>query len=179
VSGQQLARAEITPHPTVNPTKRAAVPGRAVPPPPVRAQHLVAANRMVRGHVSAGNGQAPPLVTKNAPIEENARRTVPPPPSGRTQSSSQERGSSPRVTPPRLITRAPPPPTTVPFEQRRPAMSAHPGRPLEPPQLEDLRVGRPVSPMHDREFPPHVAPVIPDRRAPAPPRPRLSQGKPR
>jgi hypothetical protein len=33
VSAQELARAEMTPHPPVNPTKRAAVSGKPVPPP--------------------------------------------------------------------------------------------------------------------------------------------------
>jgi hypothetical protein len=182
VSAQQLARAEITPHPPVNPTKRAAVSGKPVPSPPIRTQHLVAANRttQVAGRpVPAGNRQSAPLATKNTPPTGNAERTVPPPPNGRTQSSSREPSSPPRGIPPRLITRTAPPPPTVPFEQRRPAMSEHPGRPLEPPQLEDLRVGRPVGPMHDREFPPHVAPVIPERPAPVPARPRFSQVKPK
>jgi hypothetical protein len=178
VSAQQLAKAEITPHPAVNPTKRAAVPGRPVPPPPVRAQHLVAANRTAQVSGSrVGNRQSAPLVTRNTPPEGYAGRPAPPPPNGRAPSSSREPSSPPRAIPPRLVTRAAPPPPAVPFEQRRPAMSEHPGRPLEPTQLEDLRVGRPVSPMHDREFPPHVAPVIPERAAPAPPRLRLSQGK--
>jgi hypothetical protein len=182
VNAQQLARAEMTPHPPVNPTKRAAVSGKPVPPPPIRTQHLVAANRttQVAGRPApAGNRQSAPLATKNRPPTGNAERTFPPPPNGRTQSSSREPSSPPRAIPPRLITRVAPPPATVPFEQRRPAMSEHPGRPLEPPQLEDLRVGRPVGPMHDREFPPHVAPVIPERPAPVPARPRFSQVKPK
>jgi hypothetical protein len=124
-------------------------------------------------------GSRPHWKTKNTPPTGNAERTVPPPPNGRTQSPSREPSSPPRAIPPRLITTTAPLPPTVPFEQRRPAMSEHPGRPLEPSQLEDLGVGRPVCPMHDREFPPHVAPVIPERPAPAPARPRFSQMKPK
>ena len=182
ISAQQLAGAEITPHPTVNPTKHAAVPGKPVPPPPVRAQHLIAANRtsQVAGRPApAGSRQPNPLVTRDTQPEGNAKRPLPPPPSGRTPSSSREPSSPPRAIPPRLTTRTAPPPPTIPFEQRRPAMSEHPGRPLEPPQLEDLRVGRAVGPMHDREFPPHVAPVIPERPVPVPARPRFSQMKPK
>jgi hypothetical protein len=182
VSPQQLARADIIPHPPVNPTKRAAVSGKPVPPPPIRTQHLVAANRttQVAGRPApAGNRQSVPLATKNTRPTGNAERIAPPPPNVRTQSSPRGPSSSPRAIPPRLITRIAPPHPPVPFEQRRPAMSEHPGRPLEPPQLEDLRVGRPVGRMHDREFPPHVAPVIPERPTPIPARPRFSQVKPK
>src|SRR5438270_480635 len=64
-------------------------------------------------------------------------------------------------------------------QRNMPRCPESPGRPLEPPQLEDLRVGRAVGPMHDREFPPHVAPVIPERPVPVPARPRFSQMKPK
>ena len=42
--------------------------------------------------------------------------------------------------------------------QERP-MVAHLGRPLEPYQLENLRMGRPAGPMLDRGFPEHGFPV--------------------
>jgi hypothetical protein len=54
----------------------------------------------------------------------------------------------------------------VPFAQRRGAMVEHPGRPLEPAQIDNLRIIRPVGPMRDREFPPHAGPVIRERAAP-------------
>jgi hypothetical protein len=66
----------------------------------------------------------------------------------------------------RLITRNTSPPAPVPFAQRRAAMAEHPGRPLEPTQVQNLRIGRPVGPMVDREFPPHLGPVIRERAAP-------------
>jgi len=48
-------------------------------------------------------------------------------------------------------------------------MNEHPGRPLEPQQLENLRDGRPPGPMADHEFPPHVVPVPRERAIPVPP----------
>jgi hypothetical protein len=74
--------------------------------------------------------------------------------------------AQPRMASPRLLTRTPPPPARVPFAIERPAMMAHPGRPLEPQQLQNLRVGRTAGPMLDREFPPHVAPMPKVRTAP-------------
>jgi hypothetical protein len=70
-----------------------------------------------------------------------------------------------------LITRSAPPPRPVPFPQIRGALGDHPGRPLEPAQVEHLRMGRPAGPMVDREFPLHPAPVIRERVAPPPQRP--------
>jgi len=67
---------------------------------------------------------------------------------------------------PRLITRNAPPPPRVPFVQERPALAEHPGRPLEPQQVENLRYGRPPGEMRDREFPPHPMPVVRERAAP-------------
>jgi hypothetical protein len=74
-----------------------------------------------------------------------------------------------------LITRAAPPLPVVPFATRHSAMLDHPGRPLEPSQLEDLRAGRAVAPMRDTEFPPHPFPVVPQRPAPLARRPLHSR----
>jgi hypothetical protein len=43
VPPQQLARAQIVPHPSANPTRRAAIPGRPVRPPPVKSLPLAGA----------------------------------------------------------------------------------------------------------------------------------------
>src|SRR6267143_1414737 len=40
---QQVARAQVIPHPTVTPTTRAALPGRPVAAPPVRAAQVISA----------------------------------------------------------------------------------------------------------------------------------------
>jgi hypothetical protein len=57
-----------------------------------------------------------------------------------------------------LVTRTPPPPAMPSYEQRRPAMEQHPGRPLEPQQVENIRAGRPAGPMRDQEVPAHPQP---------------------
>jgi Family of unknown function (DUF6600) len=126
LNAQQLARAQIIPHPSVNPTMAAAMAGRVVRAP-IRTPRFAA----IRTFASR------PLATRYAP-----------PSAGRL-------GGVPSVTRPRLITRTPVPPRSVPFQKMLRAMASHPGRPLEPQQLSNLRFGRPAGPMLDREFPPH------------------------
>lgn len=166
---EQLAKAQVTPHPPANPSSRAVASGKPVSPPPVRPAHIAAANRITHaakrplpvaqaGRIPAKPAPRPPTTTASA------RPPVPVP----------SRPGPPPVPPP-LITRRPPPPPPVPFEQRQPAMVEHPGRPLEPHQIENLRVGRPVGPMLDREFPPHPVPIT---REPPPVRPPLEPAKP-
>ena len=160
VNPQQIAKAQVTPHPAANPTKQAALPGKPVSPPPVRPQpRFAAAKETAPNRTATASSARPPAASPG-----NAGRT--PPPAGRTQvAPSPARSEPPRSEPPRLITRTPPPAPSVPFETRRRSMVDHPGRPLEPPQVRDLRAGRPVSPMRDREFPPHPVPVVPERPA--------------
>jgi hypothetical protein len=165
---QQLAKAQVTPHPPVNPSPRAAAPGKLVPPPPVRPQPRVA-NRSSQAAVRPGGSarpQTPAAPSPKTPPNTNTAQRVPPP-AGHVAASP----------PPRLITRATPPPMPPPFTSRREAMVEHPGRPLEPPQLDNLRAGRAAGPMIDREFPPHPAPVVRERPMPraAPPPPPPSK----
>jgi len=56
-----------------------------------------------------------------------------------------------------LVVRAQTPPAAVPFETRQKAIAAHPGRPLEPQQIQNLRAGKPAGPQRDPE-PPHPKP---------------------
>jgi hypothetical protein len=172
LSPSQLARAQIMPHPAVNPTRQAALPGKPVSPPPVRAERYTLANRPVPSATRAGPAENRPAepMEKNGPPAENGRRTTPPP-----AETASTRAPEARPVPRSLITRSAPPPPAVPFVQRRPIMLDHPGRPLEPIQLDDLRAGRPVPPMRDIEFPPHPVPIAPIRPiAPVPARPRIS-----
>ena len=127
LSPQQLEHAQVIPHPGVNPTIRAALPGPAVRPPPVRRHSVMSAAR---------------TAPRPAPVSQRNLGVA-----------------QPRTAAPRLLTRTPPPPERVPFAVQRPAMILHPGRPLEPQQLQNLRMGRGAGPMLDREFPPHVAAV--------------------
>jgi hypothetical protein len=54
-----------------------------------------------------------------------------------------------------LVNRNPAPPQNPPFSQRQPAMQDHPGRPLEPQQVENIRRGQAAGPRQDREVPSH------------------------
>ncbi len=161
----QLAKAQIVPHPPVNPTLQAVLPGKPVPAPPVRAQHIVAANRAATNPAKVGPGPnrqtGPPERNAPPPPEHNRPappEKIPPPP----------HSAAARPSPGSLIARSAPPPPAVPFVQRRPIMLEHPGRPLEPAQVEDLRAGRSAAPMRDIEFPRHPAPIAPIR-PPIPP----------
>ncbi|HEY0758881.1 MAG TPA: DUF6600 domain-containing protein [Acidisarcina sp.] len=61
------------------------------------------------------------------------------------------------------------------FEQQQPALNQHPGRPLEPQQLQNLNQGRVAGPSRDAEYPPHAAqpyrPAPQERQPAAPSRP--------
>jgi hypothetical protein len=185
VPSERLARAQVVPHPTVNPTLRAALPGKPVTAPPVarfvpaRGPTSIASTRRPSGDVRQSPAVTPRTAPRTAPPAENGKRAAPPP----TESARPPARivAPPRESLPPLITRNAPPPPHVPFVERRPLMSEHPGRPLEPQQLENLRAGRPPGPMADPEFPPHVMPVPRERpvpiphpapASPPPPRPR-------
>jgi hypothetical protein len=165
---QQIERAQVTPHPAVNPTMRAAMPGKPVSAPRVRNPRPVA-SRAAPGPERAGGPRAVTPETRTAPPRANASRSNPPESNTRAESRQPPSRSTP-VIPPHVIARTPPPPPVVPFAQRRQAMVEDPGRPLEPPQIANLRAGRPVGPMRDHEFPPHPV-LLPREAIPARPRP--------
>jgi hypothetical protein len=56
-----------------------------------------------------------------------------------------------------MFTRNAPAPTNAPYAARQDAYSSHPGRPLEPQQMNNLRAGKPAGPMQDKEAVPHPA----------------------
>lgn len=70
-----------------------------------------------------------------------------------------------------LINRNEAPPSRPTFEQQQPALNEHPGRPLEPQQLNNLNQGRPAGPARDAEYPPHPQSDArrPQQSRPAPP----------
>ncbi len=153
---EQLAKAQVIPHPAVNPTRSAAMAGRPVSTPTVRSAPLVASNRTNSGATRTSPGAA-----------RQPDRTTSPAATSRTEAESREASGLRRSTsPPGLVTRATPPERGLSFNEMNRAMFEHPGRPLEPAQIENLRGGRPVGPMVDREFPAHIAPL--PRVAPAP-----------
>jgi hypothetical protein len=170
VPPQQLARAQVAPHPSVAPAATAAFGGRRPTSAPIARTRpgMPAANRArpvspahpVSPMTRASQPGAP--IRPGAPINRNL-------PAGRSALHSP--ASEPA---PHFMTRLAPPPHDVPFADREPALSAHPGRPLEPQQALNLREGRPAGPMRDVEIPhPHewVTRPAPAPRPAQPPRP--------
>ncbi|HXO32890.1 MAG TPA: DUF6600 domain-containing protein, partial [Candidatus Acidoferrales bacterium] len=147
----QLAKAQVVPHPSANPTARAAAPGKPVSAPPVHSRPLAARARPAATERSTAAYARPTSA---------AGRSVP------TEATRAENTETTRQSSSRLITRSTPPPSAVPFSEERAGMAEHPGRPLEPAQMENLRLGRRAGPMIDREFPPHLGPVIHERVGP-------------
>jgi hypothetical protein len=176
VNATQLARARVIPHPSVNPVRAATLAGRPVTAPVRTARLTATAARQrlasVRPVQSPGNAHANQRLVTRTPPPANARAqrliTRTPPPTRtyqapRTQTPrtvaagrAPAARSAPPTTRPRLITRSTPPPRSVPFSTKLKAMQAHPGRPLEPQQVNNLRAGRPAGPMRDREYIPHA-----------------------
>lgn len=129
-----------TPQPPT--TRTATVPPAA--PPPIGATRPTVEPPRVR----APTPTPPPRAAVQAPAAGEVVPVKPPPPAARP-----------------IITRNPPPPPPPPAAAQQRAMQAHPGRPLEPQQVEAIRAGRSAGPARDAEVPPH--PVKP--AAPTPP----------
>jgi len=144
VAPEQLAHANVIPHPEVNPTSRAVFGARAVAAPPVPAARFGAPRPTSPG---AATGPRTPAYA--------------PPSSMRTPASAPReavRTGGPPTTPfPKMYSRNPPAPTNAPYAARQDAYSSHPGRPLEPQQMDNLRAGKPAGPMKDKESIPHPA----------------------
>lgn len=95
------------------------------------------------------NGSQPP----------SPQHTFTPPPQGTGQQTTIEsyrnqHNNSPVNAPVQtrpLVTKTPPPPPPPSFDQKKDAMQSHPGRPLEPQQVQNLQRGQPAGPMHDQE----------------------------
>jgi len=172
-----VSRAPITPHPEANPTPAAAAGGRPAAAPPRIARPVIVPGAR-GGERPSERPNSPPAARGNAPTERDVTGGAPrpnrPPQVYRIAPSETGPPDRPMRTPPPLVAKRPPPPENVPFPQRQQAMQAHPGRPLEPQQVENLRAGRPAGPMRDQEFPPHPAPPV--RAAPAP-RPAPNPGR--
>ena len=141
VTPERIAQAHVTPHPGVVPAHGAEIGGVAAPRP------HAAVERMAVMPPPGDRGVMP------------GERRVPPTKPGITQVSRP------------LVVHSPVPQPPVPFVERQKAISEHPGRPLEPQQLQNLRAGRPAGPPRDPE-PPHAQPPREQRgpeKKPAPP----------
>jgi len=162
VNQHDLAQARVIPHPDVTPARTAVFGGRNVAAPPVRAASVTRPEAGARGQAPAarsyptaapsGSRSTPPTSGRFGVPAGNSPTTV-----ARPAPSTAGRFAGPPSTPPRaFVTRNPVPQQSVPFTNREPALSSHPGRPLEPQQVQNLRKGQAAGPMKDREVIPHA-----------------------
>ena len=185
VNPQQIAQAQVIAHPAVSPTRTAAFAGNApVKAPPVRTARLVTPTPA--GRAAAGARPAAPAPTQPARTQPPAPVRNAPPAAAETarpggNAPAAPTRAAPRPAPvgpppqrPTFVTKTPPPQRDVPFTAHQPAYAAHPGRPLEPQQEQNLRAGRPAGPQQDREALPHAAPS-----RPAPARPEAKPEPPK
>jgi hypothetical protein len=189
VTPQQIAQAQVIAHPAIAPTRTSVFAGRTpVKAPPVRAARAVVppVARVTPGTAAAGARPAPPAAQPQPRVQPPApaRATAPPPgrptppaaaeaarptpertaPPAAVRNAPRPAPASPPPARPSFVTKTPPPARDVPFAAHQPAYAAHPGRPLEPQQEQNIRAGRPAGPQQDREVLPHAAP--PPRPAP-------------
>ncbi len=155
VAPDQLARAQVIPHPEVSPTSRAVFGARTVANPPVRTASF-------RSPGSTAYSTAPSSPRTPAPEARPATGSAayttapssPRTPAPEAHTATRNIGP-PGTSFPRVFTRNAPPSTNAPFASRQDAYSSHPGRPLEPQQMNNLRQGKPAGPMKDKEAIPH------------------------
>ncbi|MGH7654011.1 MAG: DUF6600 domain-containing protein [Gemmatimonadaceae bacterium] len=125
VAPERIALARVTPHPGVVPTRESAIGGAIVARPHAAVERAPVA-------VPRGGERGAPGAPRVQPPTRGPARPAPHP----------------------LVHRSPLPPASVPFAARQKAIAQHPGRPLEPQQIRNLRAGRPAGPHRDPE-PPH------------------------
>jgi len=160
VSNTQVTSAQVIVHPRLMPTTMAMRGRPSIAPPPPAVQDRV--QTVVR-----------PIPVRRQPMVHPAE----PPPS---QPAQPERPARPEqqpqppvarpVSPPLLRARRPAPPPDPGVQVRQQAIQQHPGRPLDPEQIQNLRQGKPAGPMRDKETPRDVRPA--PRPQPPPPAPQ-------
>jgi hypothetical protein len=177
VSTTQVTSARVIAHPQVMPTI-VAMRGRPAAQPPV-------INNRVETVVRPMPVRRQPMVLKpEGPGQQPSQPSQPVQP-------AQPRPEQPPARPvlpsqPLLRARRPAPPPDPAPAVRQQAIESHPGRPLEPQQIDNLRQGKPAGPMKDREVPRDTRPQPQTRPAPrtqAPPpapaaRPQPKKEKP-
>jgi hypothetical protein len=125
-----------------------------------------------------GQNRPPVDTRRDVPARENSTANA-------DNRNANNAGRGPATGPPQerrpLVTKTPPPPQNPPFAQRQPALQDHPGRPLEPQQVENIRRGQPAGQMQDREVPAHheSAPPQSKPKQSAPPSRQEDRGKDR
>jgi hypothetical protein len=154
VAPEQLARAQVIPHPEVVPTSRAIFGARTVAAPQVPAARFQASRPASFATPGGPRAFTPPPGAAPRP--------------GGPPSPTPHPGGPPTTSFPKMYTRTTPAPTNAPFTARQDAYNSHPGRPLEPQQMNNLRAGKPAGPMQDKEVVPHP-PKEQKQSKPAPP----------
>jgi hypothetical protein len=189
-------------HPAVNPRRELLAGGAPAPLPRLaeRPRTLVTRgeprgsvherpiqNAQASG-IAGGNAVSPPVGARERPAPVISRNQPP----GQRQTAGGEVG--PRLTrgnksgnreaatpeprasasPRPLIARNSAPPPRPNAAERQSAMQAHPGRPLEPRQIDNLRAGRAAGAPRDHEVPNHRE-AAPAARQEQPPRPQPPQ----
>ena len=175
-TAQQLAHAQIIPHPFVAPTLRSVVPHpvHSVPVSTIRPRLIApqfassaAINRNSTSRLGALAGQNRGARTLPAPTRPLPVRSAPAPgsvfvPGGRASGAQVGGGGAatmrqPQPRGPLVARNFPPPPVEPSFQQRQPALARDPGRPLDPYQLRNISRGRFAGPPRAPDFPPHPA----------------------
>ena len=151
----QIERAQVVPHPSISPTIEAKIPHpvNTVRVPMQRPTLLVQGGREQEARPGATLQNVPrapqhPVEAQQPPRPNEPERPVTPEPYNGNREAYQQKP---------LIGRTPPPPAQPSFAEKQKAMETHPGRPLEPQQVDNLRQGRPAGPPQDREWPSHPA----------------------
>jgi hypothetical protein len=169
----------IAAHPSVNPRRELLAGGPPAPRPRLAERPQMLVTR------AAPHGRPGSVITRNQPpgqrrTESQAGGDVGPPiahENGNNRGASRAVPAPTSASPRPLIARNAPPPARPSAAQRQSAMQAHPGRPLEPRQIQNLREGRPAGAGHDHEVPTHrfAAPPSPTRQQVQPPRPQVQR----
>ncbi|MFI5311683.1 MAG: DUF6600 domain-containing protein [Gemmatimonadales bacterium] len=153
VRPEEIGRAPVTPHPSVGPDARAAAGGR-----PTARPHVIPRRPIIRA------SEVPPRPQPGSGVRQPAPRSG----GGEQRAAPPQRGGAGEARP--LIVRHVPAQENPSFPARQGAMQAHPGRPLEPQQMDNVRAGRPAGPPRDREMPAHPTP--PPAKAQPKPQPK-------
>lgn len=153
VDRNTLEHAQMIPHPEVAPTARSLAP-RPVNNVRVSSQ---------RPTLLTGGGQQMQAVpgARPQPVPNSPR-----PPQNTSRSVAVPMDRAQPSQPTGLVYRNEPKVAQPSFNQQQPALNQHPGRPLEPQQVDNIRQGRPAGPQRDAETIPHSQPQ--PRSTPAP-----------
>jgi hypothetical protein len=177
VSNTQVTSARVIAHPQLIPTITAMRGRPAIAPPPPRVT-----DDRVRTEVRPMPIRRQPMARPAEP-SQTAQPAQPSQPAQPAQPERREPSAQPeaRPNPPPVVRgRREPPPADPPPAVRQQAIEQHPGRPLEPQQIQNLQRGRPAGPMKDQETPRDVRPQArpqPQPR-PQPPQPPPPQQRP-